>query len=63
MTRRRCVRTSAGKYKHALWDGKKLCLLSDQETPEMFAAEQVKIPGVLYEKTGIVKVGKIERAR
>ncbi len=60
---RECVRTSAGKYKYALWDGKKLYVLSDQQTPEKFAAERVKITGVLYEKTGIIKVDKIERAK
>jgi hypothetical protein len=60
---RDCVRSNPAKYKYALWDGKKLYVLSDQQTPEKFAAEKVAVTGVLYEKTGIIKVDKIERAK
>ena len=57
---RECVRSGS---KYALWDGKKLYTLSDQQTPEKFAAEKVKITGTLFEKTGIIKVDKIEAAK
>jgi hypothetical protein len=60
---RECVRMDPKQYKYALWDGKKLYTLSDQQTPEKFAAKKVKITGVLYEKTGIIKVDKIEAAK
>ena len=57
---RECVRSGS---KYALWDGKKLYTLSDQQTPEKFAAERVKVTGTLFEKTGIIKVDKIEAAK
>ena len=57
-----CVRTSKGKFKYALWDGKKMYVLSDQKAPEPFAAKRVKVTGTLYEKTGIIKVDRIEAA-
>ena len=57
---RECVRAGS---KYALWNGKKLYTLSDQQTPEKFAAEKVKITGTLFEKTGIIKVDKIEAAK
>ena len=37
-------------------------MLSDQQTAGKFAAKQVKVTGALYEKTGILKVDKIEAA-
>lgn len=57
---RECVRASKGKFKYALWDGKKMYVLSDQQAPEKFAAKQVKVTGTLFEKTGIIKVDKME---
>jgi hypothetical protein len=57
---RECVKHGA---KYALYDGKKVYRLSDQQTPEKFAAKKVKVAGILYEKTGIIKVEKIEAAR
>lgn len=57
---RECVRASKGKFKYALWDGKKMYVLSDQQAPEKFAAKQVKVTGTLYERTGIIKVDKME---
>ncbi len=47
--------------KYVLADGKKMYKLSDQETPGKFAAQRVKITGTLYEKTGIIKVDRIEK--
>ena len=57
---RECVRGSNGKYKYALLVGEKMYVLSDQQTPEKFAAKKVKVTGTLYEKTGIIKVDRIE---
>ncbi|MCW5965193.1 MAG: hypothetical protein KIT83_14240 [Bryobacterales bacterium] len=61
---RDCVRTSKGKFKYALYDAKakKMYALSDQQTPEKFAAKQVVVKGTLYEKTGILKVDSIQAA-
>ncbi len=56
-----CVKTGHG-YKYALADGKNIYTLSDQETPETFAGQKVKVTGVLYEKTKILKVERIEKA-
>ena len=56
-----CVRMDK-RFKYALYDGKKLYTLSDQQTPEAFAGEKVKVTGVLYEKTGIIRVESMERA-
>ncbi len=58
-----CVKSNPDKYKYALWDGKKLYVLSDQQTPERFAAQKVKVTGTLYEKTGVIDVKKIEAAK
>jgi len=57
----RDVRLHQG-VKYALWDGKNLYVLSDQKTPEAFAAQKVKVTGKLYEKTKILRVDKIEAA-
>lgn len=59
---RECVRVDK-RYKYALYDGKKVYVLSDQETPEKFAAKKVRVTGTLFEKTGIIQVKKIEAAR
>ncbi len=56
---RECVKHGS---KYALYDGKEVYKLSDQQTPEKFAAKKVKVTGVLYEKTKIIKVEKIEAA-
>lgn len=58
---RECVRSSKGKFKYALWDGKKMYVLSNQETPEEFAGQKVEVKGTLYEKTGIIKVDSIRK--
>ncbi|HWB95646.1 MAG TPA: DUF5818 domain-containing protein [Bryobacteraceae bacterium] len=49
--------------RYALYDGKKVYVLSDQKTPEQFAGQKVKVTGTLYEKTGILKVDSIAAAR
>ena len=61
---RDCVKSGNGQWKYALLAaGKKMYVLSDQQTPEKFAARKVKVTGTLYEKTGILKVDKIEPAQ
>jgi hypothetical protein len=49
--------------KYALFDGKNIYKLSDQKTPEQFAAQKVKVTGKLFDKTGIIQVEKIEAAK
>jgi hypothetical protein len=48
---------------YVLLDGTKAYKLSNQKLPEQFAAQQVKVTGTLYEKTGIIKVDRIEAQR
>jgi hypothetical protein len=60
---RECVKSSGGKVKYALLSDGKVMVLSDQQTPERFAAKKVKVTGELFEKTGILKVDRIEEAR
>ena len=57
----RCVRdcVKSGQYKYALLVGSQMYVLSDQQTPEKFAAQKVRVKGVLYEKTRILKVESI----
>jgi hypothetical protein len=59
-----CVKGGGGKWKYALlMEGNKMLVLSDQQTPEKFAAQKVSVTGVLFEKTGILKVEKLVAAR
>jgi hypothetical protein len=51
------------KWKYALLVGKDMYVLSDQQTPEKFAAKKVTVTGTLHEKTQILKVDKIEPAK
>jgi hypothetical protein len=61
---RDCVRSGNGQWKYALLGAdKKMYVLSDQQTPEKFAAKRVKVTGTVYEKTGILKVDKIEASQ
>ena len=60
---KKCVRSSNGQYKFVLLDGTNSYKLSDQETPEKFAAKKVKVTGKLFEKTGVIKVDNIELAK
>ena len=59
---RECVKNSK-EVKYVLHDGKTTYRLSDQKTPEQFAAQKVKVTGKLYAKTGIIAVEKIEAAQ
>ena len=59
----KCVRECVkGGYKYALLEGNKVYTLSDQQTPEKFAAQKVRVTGTLFEKTGVLKVERIEAA-
>ncbi|MCZ2075831.1 MAG: hypothetical protein LC130_12635 [Bryobacterales bacterium] len=57
-----CIRMDK-KVKYALYDGRNVYTLSDQQSPEAFAAQKVKITGKLFEKTKILQVAKIEAAK
>lgn len=61
----KCVRdcVKSGQFKYALLAGDAMYVLSDQQTPERFAAQKVRVKGVLYEKTKILRVDSIEAAR
>ena len=54
-----CVRDGTA-FQYALLDGSKVYRLSDQETPARFAGRKVKVTGVLYTKTSILKVERID---
>jgi len=56
-----CVKGMNGKY--VLYDGTNAYVLSDQKTPEKFAARRVTVTGSLDEKTRTIKVDKIEAAK
>ncbi len=60
---RDCVKMDPKKWKYALLVGNELYVLSDQQTPEKFAAQKVKVTGTLFEKTKILKSDKIEAAK
>jgi len=59
---RECVKHDRNT-RYALLVGSKVYVLSDQQSPEKFAARKVKVTGTLYEKTGILKVSSIEAAK
>jgi hypothetical protein len=52
-----CVKGTSSQY--ALYDGKTLFKLSDQKTPAKYQARQVKVTGILNEKTQTIKVSSI----
>jgi len=56
-----CVKAHGAKY--VLWDGKQAYELSDQKTPEQFAAKKVTVTGTLDAKNGVIKVDKIAAAK
>ncbi len=55
-----CVKAGS---KYVLYDGKNLFTLSDQESPAKFAAQKVKVTGVLDTKTKVIKVQSIQAAK
>lgn len=58
---RACVKSMGGKY--MLYDGKTAYTLSDQKTPEKFAAMKVTVTGTLDAKTKTIQVEKITAAQ
>lgn len=59
---RECVKRDPKKTKYALLVGKDIYALSDQQTPEKFAAQKVTATGTLFEKTKVLKADSIEAA-
>ena len=56
-----CVRLCVkGSGQYALFDGHNILKLTDQKTPEKFAAQKVKVVGIYNEKTKTIKVSSIE---
>lgn len=58
-----CVKHSKDNKVVLAIDGKTAYILSDQETPLKFAAQKVKVTGVLYPKTNVLKVESIEAVK
>src|SRR3954463_10262830 len=56
-----CVKTMHAKY--ALNDGKEIYILSDQKTPEKFAAKKVTVTGTLDPAKKTIQVTKIQAAK
>jgi len=57
---RECVKNGS---KYALAVGEKVYTLSDQQTPEKFAAQKVKVTGTLDPGSDVIAVDKIEAAK
>jgi hypothetical protein len=56
-----CVKLCAkGSAQYALFDGENVLKLSDQKIPAKFAAQRVKVTGMLDPKNKIIKVISIE---
>ena len=58
---RACIASHGASY--VLLDGKEIYTLSDQQTPEKFAAQKVTVVGTLDAKTKTIKVQSITRAK
>ena len=56
-----CIMSHAARY--VLYDGKSAYVLSDQKTPEQFAAQKVRVVGTLDEKSATIRVESITPAR
>ena len=56
-----CVKAHGAMY--VLYDGKQAYTLSDQKTPEQFAAKKVTVMGTLDAKTKTIKVDSIKAAQ
>ena len=55
-----CIRSHGASY--VLHDGKNVYVLSDQKTPEQFAARKVRVTGTLDTRTKTIKVYSITAA-
>lgn len=58
---RACIDAHGAEY--VLYDGKEAYTLSDQKTPEKFAAQKVTVVGTLDPKTKTIKVESIKAAQ
>ena len=58
---RACIMSHGSVY--VLFDGKTAYTLSDQKSPEKFAAQKVRVVGTLDEKTKTIRVESIAAAR
>jgi len=56
-----CVNAHGAQY--VLYDGKQAYVLSDQKTPEQFAAKKVTVTGTLDAKSKTIKVMSIAAAK
>ena len=56
-----CIGAHGATY--VLYDGKDVYTLSDQRTPETFAAQKVRVIGTLDAKTKTIKVDSISAAK
>jgi hypothetical protein len=56
-----CVAVHGAAY--VLYDGKNVYVLSDQQTPEKFAAQKVRVTGTLDARTRTIHVESITAAR
>ena len=56
-----CVNVHGAEY--VLWDGKTTYTLSDQKTPEQFAAKRVTVTGTIDQKTNAIRVDSIVAAK
>jgi len=56
-----CIEAHGAQY--VLYDGKEVYTLSDQKTPEKFAAKKVTVTGTLDAKTKTIKVESITPAK
>ena len=56
-----CIQEHGAQY--VLYDGKSAYTLSDQTTPEKFAAQRVRVVGTLDAKSATIKVESITAAK
>jgi hypothetical protein len=56
-----CIRAHDATY--VLYDGKDVYTLSDQQTPEKFAAQKVRVIGTLDAETKTIRVDSITAAK
>jgi len=56
-----CISAHGATY--VLYDGKEVYTLSDQQTPEKFAAQRVRVIGTLDNKTKTIQVDSITAAK
>jgi hypothetical protein len=56
-----CISAHGATY--VLYDGKEVYTLSDQRTPEQFAARRVRVTGTLDAKTRTIQVESIRTAK